>query len=69
MIDLESFFKHQLSHWETANNNYNRLNEVLYRTIEFDDFSIKIQCNPDRIVSATARIDRLSLQSRPCFLC
>ncbi|WP_270516837.1 DUF4922 domain-containing protein [Sanguibacteroides sp. AM78-02pH3A] len=69
MIDLESFFKHQLSHWEMANNNYNRLNEVLYRTIEFDDFSIKIQCNPDRIVSATARIDRLSLQSRPCFLC
>jgi len=69
MSVLESFFNKQLARWETARHHYERLQFVHYRTLAERNYSIQLQCNPDRILSATAKIDAASLQQRACFLC
>ena len=66
---FDHFLENQLATWQTAKNNYERLKYVLYRTIDFDCFQIRIQHNPDRILSAVAKIDEASLKARACFLC
>lgn len=66
---FDTFTETQLAAWPTAKNNYQRLQHALYRTIECDGFKIRIQHNPDRILSAVAKIDEQSLKARPCFLC
>lgn len=66
---FDHFLESQLVTWQTAKNNYDRLKYALYRTVDFDDFKIRIQHNPDRILSAVAKIDEASLKARACFLC
>jgi hypothetical protein len=39
------------------------------REIPCPGFTLKVQWNPQRIVSSAARIDPASIQARPCFLC
>ena len=66
---FDEFTKSQLASWPLARNNYERLRNVIYRTIDFDGFQIRIQYNPDRIQSAVAKIDEQSIRARACFLC
>lgn len=66
---FDEFTKSQLASWPLARNNYERLRNVIYRTIDFDGFQIRIQYNPDRIQSAVAKIDEQSIKARACFLC
>lgn len=66
---FDEFTKSQLASWPLARNNYERLRNVIYRTIDFDGFQIRIQHNPDRIQSAVAKIDEQSIKARACFLC
>lgn len=68
-MSIDHFFESQLAVWPTAQNNYERLKQVLYRSIDFDGFQIRVQYNPDRILSTTAKIDSQSLKARACFLC
>lgn len=39
------------------------------KDIPFDGFNIKVQFNPARIVSSSAKVDTQSLKERKCFLC
>ncbi len=60
---------HQLSQWPMARENYEKLGLT-----ERKDFSIgalhgAFQCNPARVVSTGAKIDKKSIAERPCFLC
>ena len=66
---FDPFLEDQLAVWATASNNYDRLKQVLYRSVDFGDFQIRVQHNPDRILSAAAKIDEASLKARACFLC
>ena len=66
---FDEFTKSQLASWPLARNNYERLRNVIYRTIDFEGFQIRIQYNPDRIQSAVAKIDEQSIKARACFLC
>ena len=66
---FDEFTKSQLASWPLARDNYERLQNVIYRTIDFEEFQIRIQHNPDRIQSAVAKIDEQSLKARACFLC
>lgn len=66
---FDEFTKSQLTSWPLARNNYERLRNVIYRTIDFEGFQIRIQHNPDRIQSAVAKIDEQSIRARACFLC
>ena len=66
---FDEFTQSQLASWPLARDNYERLRNVIYRTIDFEGFQIRIQHNPDRIQSAVAKIDKQSLKARACFLC
>ena len=39
------------------------------REFDFDGFKIKVQFNSGRIVSSAAKVDKKSIEARPCFLC
>lgn len=66
---LEQLYREQIETFELARKNYQNLKNVVYRTITFDGFDIKIQFNSDRILSTNAKIDSATLQARKCFLC
>lgn len=67
MQALDSFFQSQLSAWEIASRNYQSLKQVETRSILFDGFEVKVQYNPERILSATAGAQPSG--ERPCPLC
>jgi ATP adenylyltransferase/5',5'''-P-1,P-4-tetraphosphate phosphorylase II len=66
---IDSLFDQQLNHWELAHENYAGLQNVVLKTIPFKDHGIKVQYNPKRIISSSAKIDPHSVSQRPCFLC
>lgn len=69
-IDLgNEFIRHQLGTWELARKNHEALEHVQYRTFQIDGNEIKVQFNPARAVSTCAKLDKVSLEARPCFLC
>ncbi|MGE5680832.1 MAG: DUF4922 domain-containing protein [Bacillota bacterium] len=55
--------------WELLRKGYESLDSVETRTFDFDGFQIKIQFNPGRIVSSSAKVDDKSIKERKCFLC
>ena len=66
---INNLFKRQILNWPLTKQNYGGLNEVRTRVFEFDEFEVKVQFNPRRILSTSAKVDRKSIQERPCFLC
>ncbi len=66
---LNSFFQEQLASWEQAASNYKELENVLIKEIDVDGFPFKVQFNPARILSSSAKVDAKSIQERKCFLC
>ncbi|HBL75392.1 MAG: hypothetical protein A2W90_04090 [Bacteroidetes bacterium GWF2_42_66] len=59
----------QKNNWPTARKNYSELENVQVRVFDFDGFQIKVQFNPARIISSSAKVDQQSIASRKCFLC
>ncbi|NCC46681.1 MAG: hypothetical protein EOM16_06565, partial [Bacteroidia bacterium] len=66
---LVALFQEQLASWEQAGNNYKALENVVVKQIEVKGFPFKVQFNPARIVSSSAKVDTKSIQERRCFLC
>lgn len=64
-----ALLQHQKNRWDLAKNGYSYLESVQVRKFEFDGFEIKVQFNPGRIVSSSAKVDKKSINERPCFLC
>ncbi|MEN6618190.1 MAG: DUF4922 domain-containing protein [Rikenellaceae bacterium] len=67
--NLSELFREQLSSWELARTNYEALNKVVTKELIVDGFPFKVQFNPARIVSSSAKVDAKSIQERKCFLC
>ena len=65
----DALFKDQLSSWPLLGANWDKLGEAKLKDFHFDGFSIRVQCNPRRIVSSAAKVDKQSIEERPCFLC
>ena len=65
----DALFKDQLSSWPLLGANWEKLGEAKIKEFDFDGFTIRVQCNPKRIVSSAAKVDRESIEKRPCFLC
>ncbi len=59
----------QLAVWPLAAKNYLSLQSVREKTLTVDGSVVKVQFNPARIASATAKVDAGSLKERRCFLC
>jgi len=66
---VAELLQEQLNVWELARNNYEALKQVKVKELAFDNFKIKVQFNPARIVSSSAKVDTKSIQERKCFLC
>lgn len=62
-------FAHQLSAWQKMAEGYASLKYVRIREIVCNKFSVKIQFNPERIVSTGADVDPAVISKRTCFLC
>jgi len=67
--ETKSLFREQVANWELARANYAGLKTVKTKVFSFDDFEIKVQFNPARIVSSGAKMDAKTIAERPCFLC
>ena len=65
--EMEQLLCNQQSVWETARNNYSNLSKVKIKTFDFEDFQVKVQFNPARIVSSGAKTDTKSIAERKCF--
>ncbi|MBN1638224.1 MAG: DUF4922 domain-containing protein [Ignavibacteriales bacterium] len=55
--------------WKLPKEGYKSLEKVQVKVFEFDGFQIKVQYNPGRIISSSAKVDKKSIESRKCFLC
>lgn len=66
---LQRFFNHQLEKWDSARQHYRELQNVETRELTYGDNIIILQFNPARMVSTGAKIDKATLDRRPCFLC
>ncbi|MEG2278174.1 MAG: DUF4922 domain-containing protein [Odoribacter sp.] len=68
-MDLTQLYEQQVRDFELARINYEHLKNVVYRTVHFPDFNIRLQYNPARMISTNAKIDATTLLNRKCFLC
>lgn len=59
----------QVSNWELARTNFEGLKTVRTKSFSFDDYDVKVQFNPARIVSSGAKVDAKTIAERKCFLC
>lgn len=64
-----ALLRHQHQHWPLLQKGASTLDSVVEREIDFDGFSMKLQFNPGRIVSSSAKVDPKSIAERKCFLC
>ncbi|MCX6150866.1 MAG: DUF4922 domain-containing protein [Ignavibacteriales bacterium] len=65
----KALLAHQKENWQLCANGYKSLDSVEVRSFEFDGFIIKVQFNPGRIISSSAKVDEKSIKERKCFLC
>ncbi|MBP5692520.1 MAG: DUF4922 domain-containing protein [Bacteroidales bacterium] len=71
---IDRLFRDQLQRWPLARDNYAALEDVKLRSFPLDEgqeksVEIKVQYNPSRMVSSTAKIDAETIRSRQCFFC
>ena len=55
--------------WKQLSEGYDSLKEVRTKSFQFDGFKMKVQFNPGRYISTSAKVDRESINERKCFLC
>ncbi len=65
----QALLNQQKAVWEQLANGYKSLDTVQVREFEFDNFLLKVQFNPGRITSSSAKVDKKSINERKCFLC
>jgi len=65
----QKFIRTQLKTWELAQANHKALKKVKTISLDLNGISFKKQFNPARIVSTAAKVDKKSIEQRPCFLC
>ena len=70
-ISPDTLFNSQLHEWPMAQKNHEGLSKTWNRELTSPKLpvALRAQCNPARIVSTGANIDKKSIAARPCFLC
>ena len=66
---FRNFLIEQNHTWKLSADNYRGLDLVEEKLFHFDGFVIKVQFNPERMRSSTAKVDQSSIAARKCFLC
>lgn len=67
--EVENLFNDQLNQWKLVGSNYEALSNVLIKEFDINGHTYRVQFNPARIHSSTAKVDQESLLERKCFLC
>lgn len=67
--NINDFIELQLLGWKQAADNYHGLRFVRRKPLKLGNFDAAVQMNPARAVSTNARVDKKSIEARPCFLC
>ena len=67
--EIKRFIDSQLSCWPLAHHNHEALQTVQTKELSINGYTFVVQCNAQRAVSTTAKVDKDSIQARPCFLC
>jgi hypothetical protein len=68
-MQSRALLRHQREHWPMLAKGFESLETVQVRTFDFDGFGIKVQFNPGRIISSSAKVDKKTIRERKCFLC
>ena len=55
--------------WPQLTEGYEALNAIRVRELACEGFFVRLQFNPRRLVSSSAKIDDQSIRNRRCFLC
>ncbi len=66
---FREFLLKQNRTWKMSAENYIGLKNVVEKEFHFDNCNIKVQFNPKRIRSSSAKVDANSIAARKCFLC
>lgn len=67
---IKQLFSTQREEWKLLDDNCNQMNNIEVRSLNWgSDIEVVLQFNPSRIVSASAKVDKKSIQERKCFLC
>lgn len=69
LTKVKDLFACQLKDWELAARNYSGLLNIKEKEVEFDNCTVRLQFNPERIVSTSAKVGREDIKKRKCFLC
>ena len=67
--ESEGFIAEQFEKWELCRKNHEALKDIRTKYFNIDGKNIKVQFNPARAVSTLAKLDKSSIEARPCFLC
>ena len=67
--EAEDFTAGQFGKWELCRKNHEALKDIKTKCFNIDGNLIKVQFNPARAVSTLAKLDKSSIEARPCFLC
>jgi ATP adenylyltransferase/5',5'''-P-1,P-4-tetraphosphate phosphorylase II len=68
-MDIRAFIDKQLAQWPEAQMCHDDLARIRAKTLLVNGIKIKVQYNPARERSTTAKTDAASVKNRPCFLC
>ena len=66
---VRALIAQQIENWPELKQAHAHLEQALFRNLQLNDLAITLQCNPGRIISAGAPVDKKSISKRPCFLC
>ena len=66
---VKELLDNQKQTWKVVRDNYAALDHVLVRCMNCLGREVLLQFNPERIRSSAAKVDKASLDARPCFFC
>ena len=67
--EADEFTATQFEKWELCRKNHEALKGIKTKCVNIGGNTIKVQFNPARAVSTLAKLDKSSIDARPCFLC
>ena len=67
--EADEFTATQFEKWELCRKNHEALKGIKTKCLNINGNEIKVQFNPARAVSTMAKLDKSSIDARPCFLC
>lgn len=68
-MEVAELFGSQAKEWPLMAANYEALDQIKVKKLQYFGYYLKVQYNPARIISSSAKVDKKTIQNRACFLC